>query len=76
MRDKSSETLKKPWAYLDFETKCYIVFPAALRNNVRNKGMETELFIHEWGFPGGFRLAQRGKGVKEIGLSKRGAACV
>jgi len=26
--------------------------------------------------PGGFRLAQRGKGVKEIGLSKRGAACV
>lgn len=26
--------------------------------------------------PGGFRLAQRGKGVKEIALSKRGAACI
>ena len=29
------------------------------------------------GFPGGFNLAQRGKGVKEIYLSKeRGSMCI
>ena len=62
MRDKSSETLKKPWAYLDFETKCYIVFPAALRNNIRNKRMETELFVHEWGFSRWFQISTKRQG--------------
>lgn len=44
---------------------------------LRTKGWKLDCSSMYGGFPGGFKLAQRGKGVKEIYLSKeRGSMCV